>query len=84
MRLVCVAQVRKALEHCQQLVAEGRCPWAILSVWGIMGQPVSWMGSPVNADERGGGENDYSIVILPQKEYMLMIASGQGDSFQTL
>ena len=81
---MCDAQVRKALEHCQQLVAEGHCPWAILSVWGFTGQPISWLGSLVNSPENAGGENDYSIVVLPQKQYMLMVASGQGDSFQTI
>ena len=72
------------MEHCKQVVRDGSCPWAVLSVWGFTDQPVSWLGAPPNAMPGSGGGNDYSIVILPDNDYMLMVASGPEDSFQTV
>jgi hypothetical protein len=77
-------QVQKAVKLGQQLVHEGKCPWAIVSAWGFKGQPISWIGAPPNSASSVDGENDYSIVILPDGQYMLLIASGSGDSFQTV
>ena len=77
-------QVQKAVKLGQQLVHEGKCPWAIVSAWGFKGQPISWIGAPPNSASSVDGENDYSIVILPDGQYMLLIASGNGDSFQTV
>lgn len=79
-----VLQVQKALAQCRQLVADEICPWAVLSVWGFAGQPVSWLDAPVNIPVDCGGENDFSIVVLPRDQYMLMVASGVGDCFQTV
>lgn len=77
-------QVQKAVKLGQQLVHEGKCPWAIVSAWGFKGQPISWIGAPPNSASSIDGENDYSIVILPDEQYMLLVASGSGDSFQTV
>jgi len=77
-------QVQEAVKLGQQLVHEGRCPWAIVSAWGFKGQPISWIGASPNSASSIDGENDYSIVILPDGQYMLLIASGSGDSFQTV
>jgi len=77
-------QVQKAVKLGQQLVHEGKCPWAIVSAWGFKGQPISWIGAPPSSASSVDGENDYSIVILPDGQYMLLIASGSGDSFQTV
>ncbi|KAA6429272.1 MAG: hypothetical protein FRX49_00668 [Trebouxia sp. A1-2] len=82
--LVAPCQVQKAVKLGQQLVHEGKCPWAIVSAWGFKGQPISWIGAPPNSASSVDGENDYSIVILPDGQYMLLIASGSGDSFQTV
>ena len=77
-------QVQEAVKLGQQLVHEGRCPWAIVSAWGFNGQPISWIGASPNSASSIDGENDYSIVILPDGQYMLLIASGSGGSFQTV
>ncbi|DBB08408.1 TPA: hypothetical protein ACH3X3_008561 [Trebouxia sp. C0006] len=82
--LVAPCQVQKAVKLGQQLVHEGKCPWAIVSAWGFKGQPISWIGAPPNSASSVDGENDYSIVILPDGQYMLLVASGSGDSFQTV
>ena len=68
----------------QRLVEDGTCPWSIVSVWGFTGQPISWMGSPPNSASSESGQNDYSIVILPGGRYVLLVASGNGDAFQTV
>ena len=77
-------QVEQGLKTAQQLVSDGSCPWAIVSVWGVTGQPVSWLETPANKSMPMDQQNDYSICILPQNEYILMVASGSADPFQTV
>ncbi len=77
-------QVQQAVKLGQQFVSDGSCPWAIVSAWGFTGQPVSWLGGPANTASDNEGQNDYSIVILPDGTYILLVASGIGDSFQTV
>ena len=77
-------QVQEAVKLGRQLVEDSICPWAIVSVWGFTGQPVSWMGSPPNSASSERGQNDYSIVILSGGRYVLLVASGDGDAFQTV
>lgn len=77
-------QVQEAVKLGRQLVEDSICPWAIVSVWGFTGQPISWMGSPPNSAPSERGQNDYSIVILPGSQYVLLVASGDGDAFQTV
>lgn len=77
-------QVEQIVKNAQQLVCNGSCPWAIVSVWGMTGQPVSWLDTPPNKSMLMHDHNDYSICILPQNVYMLMVASGSADPFQTV
>ena len=77
-------QVEQAVKLAQQLVHSGSCPWAIVSIWGMTGQPVNWLDAPATKGLPGEEQNDYSICILPDDECILMVASGKGDSFQTL
>lgn len=68
----------------QQLVQSGSCPWAIVSVWGMTGQPVNWLDTPATKGLPAGDQNDYSVWILPDDECILMVASGTADPFQTV
>ena len=68
----------------QQHVKDGNCPWAIVSVWGFAGQPVNFTGAPPTVGAEDECKSDYSIIILPHEEYVLMVASGNGDTFQTV
>lgn len=77
-------QVEQVVKSAQQLVCGGTCPWAIVSVWGMTGQPVSWLDTPPNNSMPTEAQNDYSICILPRNEYILMVASGNADPFQTV
>ena len=79
-----VLQIEQAVKLAQQLVHGGTCPWAIVSVWGMTGQPVSWLETPPNNTLPIEDQNDYSICVLPNDVCILMVASGQGDSFQTV
>lgn len=77
-------QIEEALKSVRQLVRNGSYPWAIVSVLGLTGQPVSWLETPPNRSIPVDEQNDYSICILPQNEYMLMVASGNADPFRTV
>ena len=83
-RKVMFVQVEKIVKNAQQLVSSGSCPWAIVSVWGMTGQPVSWLDTPPNNSMPMDDQNDYSICILPQNQYILMVASGHADPFWTV
>ena len=77
-------QVEQVVKHAQHLVCSGSCPWAIVSVWGMTDQPVSWLDTPPNKSMPMEAQNDYSICILPGNEYILMVASGNADTFRTV
>lgn len=50
----------------------------------MTGQPVSWLDTPPNKSMPMDDQNDYSICILPQNQYILMVASGNADAFRTI
>ena len=77
-------QVQEGLQSVRQLVCDGSYPWAIVSVWGLTGQPVSWLDAPPSRSVLTEGQNDYSICILPHNDYILMVASGNADPFWTV
>lgn len=77
-------QINEGVQCVRQLVSNGGYPWAIVSVWGLTGQPVSWLETPPNRSSLTDGQNDYSICILPHNQYILMVASGNADPFQTV
>ena len=77
-------QVEQALQSAQEQVAKQLCPWAILSVWGYTDQPMPWLGCPPSSGLVTEKANDYSIVVLPDMQYILFVASSSGDTFQTV
>lgn len=72
------------LESAKEHVVQKLCPWAVVSVWGYVGQPITWLDSPPSTGLLTERENDYSIVVLPNDQYILFVVSGSGDSFQTV
>ncbi len=53
---------------------------------GFADAPVSWGGAEHGraTGDGGGGENDYSVVLLPGGQYALFVASGAADGFTKL
>jgi len=65
-----------------------RCSKLTLTIFvllrrGFGDAPVSWRGAEHGRAtcDGGGGENDYSVVLLPGGQYVLFVASGAADGF---
>lgn len=58
--------------------------WAAVHVWGFPDAPVSWHGAPHGRGPILGGENDYTLLLLPGDQYVLFVAAGEGDSFGSI
>ena len=49
---------------------EGRIPWAIVNVIGVIDIPVAWASGEPDFS-MNGGKNGYTIVVLPEDQYIL-------------
>lgn len=79
-----MVQVEQALQSARKHVADRICPWAVMSVWGYASHPMPWMDSPPASGAQSERENNYCVVVLPNDQYIMFVASGSGDSFQTV
>jgi len=60
------------------------CAWAAVHVWGFQDAPVSWHGAVHGHGPMLGGENDYTVLLLPGGQYVLYVAAGEGDHFSSI
>ena len=60
------------------------CEWAAVHVWGFRDAPVSWHGARHGRGPLLGGENDFTLLLLPRDQYVLFIAAGEGDGFSRI
>lgn len=68
----------------RQQVDKGSCAWAAVHVWGFQDAPVSWHGAMHGHGPMLGGENDYTVLLLPGGQYVLYVAAGEGDHFSSI
>ena len=71
--------VGKLAEDLRKYVQDKSLPWAILTCWGFPDSPVSW-----NEFEHGfffSGENDFTMIILPNDTCYNLISLGPLDAF---
>ncbi|KAK3260054.1 hypothetical protein CYMTET_30973, partial [Cymbomonas tetramitiformis] len=71
--LIAPTQIMQAVEKCKGWISDGSTPWAVVNVWGFADTPVAW-----GSTEHGftsGGENDYSVLLLPGDQYISFCAT---------
>ncbi len=69
---------------CRQQVNAAGYAWAAVHVWGFRDAPVSWHGARHGHGPLLGGENDYTVLLLPGDQYVLYVAAGEGDHFSSI
>jgi hypothetical protein len=52
--------------------------WVAINVWGFPASPVAWTGQEHSMGTSQGGENDYTVVLLPDDEYHVLASVGSG------
>ena len=60
------------------------CEWAAVHVWGFQDAPVSWHGARHGRGPLLGGENHFTLLLLPRDQYVLFIAAGEGGGFSRI
>lgn len=81
----------------ETVLREKSLPWIAIAVRGFVDAPLSFFppsskGSSfdqlISCDhvvvDDVSGENDYVLLFLPEKQFVLFVAAGAGDSFTTL
>ena len=74
----------KSIHMRRQQVNRAGYAWAAVHVWGFQDTPVSWHGACHGHGPLLGGEDDYTVLLLPGDQYVLYVAAGEGDHFSSI
>ena len=74
-------QVLQAVEHCTQLIAQQRAPWAAVLVAGHAAAPTAWHHAPRTCRIGSASEHDTLLVFLGDRKYLAFALLGSDCQF---